>query len=119
MADEKKPVLPTPAAPLPVVDEKVQLAVLVASEVAKALSANRPGAERPTVRPLEAEFKGTRRYYVGPARAYHDGRLMQAGEIVTITDRRPCRDWRPVDEAKPAPAVAAPSTGRASDKTVG
>ncbi len=73
---------------------------------------------------LAEEHKGTKTYVVGPTKHYRDGRMYQAGELVTVTNERPAKDWVLADldaraAAKAAAkAVVAPS-GRASDKSVG
>jgi hypothetical protein len=73
---------------------------------------------KPEVAP---EHKGTKTYMVGPSRHYRGGKLYKAGELVTVTDERPARDWVLVENKgavkAPAPAPAPSKTGRASDQT--
>lgn len=93
-----------------------KLAAIFGEAVAKAMRPPEPGARvRPPKPPLPDEFKGTRQYYVGPGKAYQGNRLFQKGEIITVTNQRPARDWTPVVKGQPAPKVSKPPTGRASD----
>ncbi len=77
----------------------------------------KPGADRLV---LAEEHKGTKSYVVGPSKHYRNGKMYEAGEVVTVTDERPAKDWVLADkgEAKVAKAAVVP-TGRASDKSVG
>lgn len=68
------------------------------------------------------EFRGTKTYVVGPGKHVRNNRTYQAGELITVTDERPAKDWKLAGaaDAKAAPAAAAPVPGgRVNDKSVG
>ena len=69
--------------------------------------------------PLAAEYKGTKTYVVGAQKHYRNGKLYQAGELVTVTDERPAKDWVLADASEVKAAKVTPVAGRASDKNVG
>ncbi len=71
-------------------------------------------------KPLDEAHKGTHTYVVGPSKHYRNNRMYLAGELITVTDERPAKDWKLLDgdaKVKPAPKVASP--GRAADQRVG
>ena len=102
-----------------------ELAKAVATAVAQAI---RPSSE-PKLRknqPLASEHQGTKTYMVGPSKHYRDGRTYVAGELVTVTNERPAKDWRLVVDGKvvdsgrtPPAVVVVPASGRTSDRSVG
>lgn len=103
--------------------EAVELAKMIATAVAAALRPDAAATAKLRKNlPLAAEHKGTKTYVVGPSRHYRNGKMYLKGELVTVTDERPARDWKLYDPAAGTPiaqADAAAPVGRASDRTVG
>lgn len=68
-----------------------------------------------------AAFRGTKTYVVGPGKHYRKGKMYEPGELITVTDEKPGKDWVLYDPNAvkavevPAPVAAA---GRASDQDV-
>lgn len=56
---------------------------------------------------LDPKYKGTKTYRLTEF-FYSQGRLYEAGELITVTDKVPGRTWELVEEEKPAPAKAPP-----------
>lgn len=68
-----------------------------------------------------AAFLGTKTYVIGPGKHYRKGKMYEPGELITVTDEKPGKDWvlfnpNAVKAVEvPAPVAAA---GRASDQDV-
>ena len=103
----------------------LEFAQIVALAVKEALRPETPGdRSRPKPRALSPEHKGTKTYIVGPSGHWRNNRLFKAGELVTITDQRPARDWKlaPGQDGSPeksSPPLSRPAPAkRASDTDV-
>lgn len=100
--------------------EKEEIAALKARIAA--LEKGTLPAEKREKEPLAPEHKGTKSY-VSSTKHYRDGRLYEPGQVITVTDEKPGKDWvlyeAPVAEKK---AHAAPAHGgssaRPSDKGI-
>lgn len=105
--------------------EMAELGKAIGSGVALALGVKQPGSklERPAPVPLAEEHKGTKTYIVGPSKHYRNGRHYRAGELVTVTNERPARDWKLAgsEDLNPTPTrTHAPApAGRANDRSIG
>lgn len=105
--------------------EMIEVAAVFAAELAKVLgiTPKLSGKQKPPA--LPEEFKGTRSYIVGPGRAFHGNRLYAKGDVITVTNQRPAKDWTPVEEGElkgkltPTRTHVAPPTGRANDRSIG
>lgn len=92
-----------------------RVSVLEARELARTSSATPVGdAGSAPVGKLQKkavppEFQGAKTYVVGPKKHYRDGRVYQAGELITVVNERPASDWTPHDPSAAA-KPAAPST---------
>lgn len=91
----------------------------VAAALAGANGKSNPKAARKFTAPLADEHKGTKTYVIGPAGHFRNNRLYRAGDLITVTDERPAKDWKLAapDQQKVKPAVKNP--GRAADQNVG
>lgn len=108
---------------------KAELNELVAKAVAEALKAQ--AVPKAAVRfELAPEHRGTHTYVVGPSRHWRNNRVYEKGELVTVTDERPAKDWvlasksqqqEAPDEDAPRFTTSGPSLvgKRASDADVG
>ena len=107
--------------------EMLEFAKVIAIAVKEAIRPEAPGERtRPKPRALSAEHKGTKTYVVGPTGHYRANKLYKPGELVTVTDERPARDWKlapgqdgaPVEKSSP-PLSRPLASKRASDADVG
>lgn len=106
--------------------DKLEFAQVIALIVKEALRPEVPGdRQRPKPRVLAPEHKGTKTYVVGPSGHWRNNRLFKGGELVTITNERPARDWKlaPGQDGAPvevsSPPLSKPLAGqRASDAEV-
>lgn len=97
-----------------------RLVKLIVAAIQAANAPKPPGTKRPK-RELAPEHQGTKTYIVGPSKHWRGNRLYQQGELVTVTNERPARDWvlAPGQEAKAAPKPPALPAKRANDVDVG
>lgn len=123
--DNQKPAPAVDAAKAPVTDPAAKPVVDVSlSELARAeaeLAERQAAVERLRKAAGAAAFRGTKTYVVGPGKHYRKGKMYEPGELITVTDEKPGKDWVPYDPNAvkavevPAPVAAA---GRASDQDV-
>ena len=50
----------------------------------------------------DPKFAGTKTYRIGPAGHYRQGQMYAEGDLLTVTNEKPGKDWVLVEEAKPA-----------------
>lgn len=105
-----------------------EFAKVFGAELKEALRPDSPGdRSKPKPRPLEAKHMGTKQYIVGPSGHWRGNKLYKQGEIVTITDQRPAKDWKLAPgqegaepEQKSSPPLSKPvAAKRANDIDVG
>lgn len=80
---------------------------------------SRPEKARKFTEPLAEAHKGTKTYVVGPGGAFRNNRLYRVGELVTVTDERPAKDWKLASDAQQKVKPAVKNPGRAADQNVG
>ncbi len=104
------------------------LGEIIAKAIAKAnapvVGRNRKNSDGPDGTHLVApEHRGTHTYVVGPSKHVRGNRQYKAGDLITVTDERPAKDWVKApakgEASKPAPASSAPAGTRSSDASVG
>lgn len=92
--------------PKPLLDEKALAGALaealkpVLESIAAKGGGSTPERSRKYTTPLAAEHKGTKTYFVGPGGHYRNNRLYKAGDLITVTDERPAKDWKLAPEDK-------------------
>jgi hypothetical protein len=92
----------------------------LAEAIAAALAKNSGPKPVRAKLPLAEEHKGTHTYVVGPSKHYRNSRMYNAGELITVTDERPAKDWKLASsDEKLSKKTPVGATGRAADRNVG
>lgn len=92
------------------------------TKVAETKGRNRRNFDGPGGTHLVApEHRGTITYIVGPGGHVRGNRQYKNGQLVTVTNERPAKDWVKYDPLTKGPAVETPVApeGRANDRNVG